>query len=282
MSDLILSQIQMTSLEIAELVESNHADVRRSIERLAERGVIQLPPTAKVENPQSRSNNNKVEVYIFDHDHKRDSFVVVAQLSPEFTARLVDRWQALETGEATPAYMTASTKPKRASSQLAAKMAIARAAKSMLRLSETSTIRMLADIAKSEGIEPTFLPTYVNESLTKAITNMLKDLDHPLASKVRSIVHPAFEAMGILEHLSRPSGSKPGEVRRFWSLTEEGLKYGRNETSPQNPRETIPLYFVDKFGELLERLEAFLSEHPNPAKLAIIKPAQTDQHGGAA
>ena len=27
---------------------------------------------------------------------KRDSFVVVAQLSPEFTARLVDRWQELE------------------------------------------------------------------------------------------------------------------------------------------------------------------------------------------
>ena len=196
--------------------------------------------------------------------------------------------QKLVAGEILPSirktgrYEATNAKPKRQSSQLAAKMVIARAAKSMLRMSETSTIRMLSDIAKSEGIEPTFLPTYVNESLTKALTNMLKDLDHPLATKVRSIVHPAFEAMGILEHLSRPSGSKPGEVRRFWSLTEEGLKYGRNETSPNNPRETIPLYFVDKFGDLLERLEAFLSEHPNPARLAIIKQTQTDQQGGAA
>jgi prophage antirepressor-like protein len=190
--------------------------------------------------------------------------------------------EILPTIRKTGRYEAPNAKPKRASSQLAAKMAIARAAKSMLRMSETSTIRMLADIAKSEGIEPTFLPAYVNESLTKALTNMLKDLDHPLATKVRSIVHPAFEAMGILEHASRPSGSKPGEVRRFWSLTDEGLKYGRNETSPNNPRETIPLYFVDKFGELLERLESFLSEHPNPAKLAIIKPTQTDQSGGAA
>jgi hypothetical protein len=32
---------------------------------------------------------------------KRDSIVVVAQLSPEFTARLVDRWQELE-GERRP------------------------------------------------------------------------------------------------------------------------------------------------------------------------------------
>jgi hypothetical protein len=27
---------------------------------------------------------------------KRDSYVIVAQLSPDFTARLVDRWQELE------------------------------------------------------------------------------------------------------------------------------------------------------------------------------------------
>ncbi|MGK9617213.1 hypothetical protein O6474_25055, partial [Salmonella enterica subsp. enterica] len=34
--------------------------------------------------------------------NKRDSFVVVAQLCPEFTAALVDRWQALEEQAARP------------------------------------------------------------------------------------------------------------------------------------------------------------------------------------
>lgn len=34
---------------------------------------------------------------------KRDSYVIVAQLSPEFTARLVDRWQELEAAAAKPA-----------------------------------------------------------------------------------------------------------------------------------------------------------------------------------
>jgi phage antirepressor YoqD-like protein len=34
---------------------------------------------------------------------KRDSYVIVAQLSPEFTARLVDRWQELEARAAQPA-----------------------------------------------------------------------------------------------------------------------------------------------------------------------------------
>ncbi|MCF5965083.1 phage antirepressor KilAC domain-containing protein, partial [Xanthomonas perforans] len=42
--------------------------------------------------------------YVFAGEQgKRDSIVVVAQLSPEFTARLVDRWQELERRIAAPA-----------------------------------------------------------------------------------------------------------------------------------------------------------------------------------
>ena len=39
----------------------------------------------------------KTEVYVFNGNQaKRDSLVVVAQLSPEFTADIVDRWIYLE------------------------------------------------------------------------------------------------------------------------------------------------------------------------------------------
>jgi len=81
--------VTMSSLDIADLVESRHDHVKRSIERLAEREVIQLPPMGEVRNHL----NQVVQVYLVC---KRDSYVVVAQLSPEFTARLVDRWQELE------------------------------------------------------------------------------------------------------------------------------------------------------------------------------------------
>jgi phage regulator Rha-like protein len=87
--------VSMTSREIAELVGSNHADVRRSVERLAERGVITLPPSAEVSNDGPGPKTIKVFVFTGPQG-KRDSIVVVAQLSPEFTACLVDRWQALE------------------------------------------------------------------------------------------------------------------------------------------------------------------------------------------
>lgn len=89
--------LSMTSLEIAALVESRHDSVKRTIDRLAEKRVIQLPPLEEVKNFQSLSPNSKTTAYRFVGEQgKRDSIVVVAQLSPEFTAKLVDRWQELE------------------------------------------------------------------------------------------------------------------------------------------------------------------------------------------
>lgn len=94
MNEIILptGEATITSREIAELVDSRHDSVKRTIERLVEAGVIASPPT--VEKPTA---GRPVAEYVFSGDQgKRDSIVVVAQLSPEFTARLVDRWQELE------------------------------------------------------------------------------------------------------------------------------------------------------------------------------------------
>lgn len=84
----------MSSREIADLVDSRHSDVIRSIDRLADAGAVdRYAPTAYT-HPQ---NGQTYQCYMLT---KRDSYVVVAQLSPQFTARLVDRWQELEAGQA--------------------------------------------------------------------------------------------------------------------------------------------------------------------------------------
>lgn len=89
MSALTADPVTMSSREIAQLVNTRHDTVKRTIERLAERGVITLPPLAEKPSTGGRpSSEYRVG--------KRDSYVIVAQLSPEFTARLVDRWQELE------------------------------------------------------------------------------------------------------------------------------------------------------------------------------------------
>ncbi|NYT38891.1 phage regulatory protein/antirepressor Ant [Allopusillimonas soli] len=89
----------MTSIEIAGLVESRHDSVKRTIERLANQGVIVQPPLVDEPGTDSMGRSRATQVYVFTGEHgKRDSIIVVAQLSPQFTARLVDRWQELERG----------------------------------------------------------------------------------------------------------------------------------------------------------------------------------------
>lgn len=88
--------LTMSSMEIADLVGSRHDSVKRTIERLAEKHVISQPPL--VDGPRSGNGVVTQEYQV----SKRDSFVVVAQLSPEFTAALVDRWQELEAQASRP------------------------------------------------------------------------------------------------------------------------------------------------------------------------------------
>jgi phage antirepressor YoqD-like protein len=81
----------MSSRDIAVLVELRHDNVRRTIAMLADRGVITLPQLEEV--PADGPGPRTITCYRVG---KRDSYVIVAQLSPPFTARLVDRWQELE------------------------------------------------------------------------------------------------------------------------------------------------------------------------------------------
>ncbi len=86
----ITPQKTMSSQEMADLTETRHDSVKRTMETLQNKGIISFTQT--VENPDNKGGRPKI-VY---HVNKRDSYVVVAQLSPEFTAKLVDRWQELE------------------------------------------------------------------------------------------------------------------------------------------------------------------------------------------
>lgn len=97
MNALVNTSIQsMTSLEISELVEKRHDNVKRTIETLVNQRVISLPQIEDVKIQRTR-REEIATVYAFTGEQgKRDSIIVVAQLCPEFTARLVDRWQELE------------------------------------------------------------------------------------------------------------------------------------------------------------------------------------------
>jgi anti-repressor protein len=89
-----VNKTTMTSREISELVGSRHDHVKTSVDRLAASGLISSPP---LRDSYKDSTGRMATQYLVG---KRDSYVIVAQLSPSFTAALVDRWQALEAQQA--------------------------------------------------------------------------------------------------------------------------------------------------------------------------------------
>lgn len=55
-------------------------------------------------------------------------------------------------------------------------------------------------------------------------------------------------AKGLLTTLQRQSSKG---IKKFKSLTADGLKYGENQVNPNNPKETQPLYYAHLFSGLL-------------------------------
>jgi phage antirepressor YoqD-like protein len=89
--------LTMSSREIADITGKRHDNVMRVCRDLKATGV-----TPQIEElPFQHKGNSYVEFRL----GKRDSMVVVARLSPEFTARLVDYWMEREAGEAKPSVL---------------------------------------------------------------------------------------------------------------------------------------------------------------------------------
>ena len=84
------SALTMSSREITKLVNSRHSDVCKSIETLISKGVIGGYQPKPYTNPQNG------QIYYEYFLNKRDTYILVAQFSPEFTAAVIDRWQELE------------------------------------------------------------------------------------------------------------------------------------------------------------------------------------------
>lgn len=156
----LINQASIDSYQIAEMLDSRHDKVKQSIERLASdnkqrKAVIALPPMGIV---QTTVNNRTygTDVYIFSGEQgKRDSIIVVAQLSPEFTAALVDRWQELENGVVKPAFQIPQTLGE--ALQLAANQALqieqdAPKVNAYDKLIDSKNLKSVGDVAKSIGL----------------------------------------------------------------------------------------------------------------------------------
>ncbi|EPD0454677.1 Rha family transcriptional regulator [Escherichia coli] len=87
--------LTMSTLQIAQMMNrvDRHRDIKRTVDRLVASGVIVHTPTAREQLEDKFGRSREIEVYLLD---ERSSYIVVAQISPEFTAFIVDEWKRLK------------------------------------------------------------------------------------------------------------------------------------------------------------------------------------------
>lgn len=128
-----------------------------------------------------------------------------------------------------------------------------------LNLSNSSVLGACQKLQAAAGL-PNLAPEYAIDAPIDAVdgssrpTMSLSTLLKNNAIPVRPTdAYQRLLSLGIVERRSRPSNSakaRNGE-KQFWSITLKGLQYGKNITSPNNPRETQPHFYESKVQELL-------------------------------
>lgn len=144
-------------------------------------------------------------------------------------------------------------------SKIVGELAILECFDCLLKPANSSKMMMLSKIAANNGLDAKFLPGYAVDSAldaaggssmpTKSITALIKD--HSIASTPCAF-NLVLQAHGFLTLLQRKNSKQ--EMVDFWSVTEKGMAYGKNLTSPQCPRATQPHWYVDRFLELAAKV----------------------------
>jgi phage anti-repressor protein/ribosomal protein L7/L12 len=134
----------------------------------------------------------------------------------------------------------------------------------MLRVNEASKIKMLRTFHKSKNLETSYLPEYSDEEHTYSAKALLEKFEIKISVQQ---FNKKMISLGFLETKTRKSSKYRTEkdvngkevkipiLKEFKSLTEKGLKFGKNMISPKNQLETQPHYFENKFPELLKILK---------------------------
>lgn len=86
-----------------------------------------------------------------------------------------------------------------------------------------------------------------SSAVTFSATDLLKRHGIKMATHK---FNEALEEVGLLQQAQRKSAN--GGYKKFWSVTIDGERFGKNVTSASNPRETQPHWYEARFPDLLE------------------------------
>ncbi len=129
--------------------------------------------------------------------------------------------------------------------ETSAKIAVVELAIRVLNLNDASKVKLIRD--NFPGVA---LPDYVpSKGILKSATALLKEHGKSVSARVFNL---AVVGAGYLKEVERKSSK--GATKKYKAITDQGLEFGENQVSPENPKETQPMWYEGNFGLLLEKL----------------------------
>ena len=160
---------KMSSVEISELTGKRHDNVMRVAKRLFDKGIILSPQIEEV-FINGKGGKQSRKVYQLD---KTESLNLVANLSPEFTAKIISRWQELESKVtlSLPNFNDPATAARAWADKVEQNQALTHqleelkpAAKAFDRIAKAEGSHLITDTAKALQIQPKKLVNWLSSN----------------------------------------------------------------------------------------------------------------------
>lgn len=230
---------RITSLEIAEMANKRHSDVMRSIRNM-EKAWLQVNGRnfALVDYQDQKGEHRPCYSLT-----KKESLYIATKFDDVMRAKLINRWEELEIKHRE---QVQSEQMKPQQSFLQDKLTVANWVMDSLRYSDAARLQLVSQIAEPYGVP---VPDYVHapNGASHAVSELLKERGVELSAiKFNKLALAA----GLLEEKTRKGTH--GKVRKYYSVTEKGLEYALNDIYKDVPGQTIPKWYDNKFGEVLE------------------------------
>lgn len=120
-----------------------------------------------------------------------------------------------------------------------------------LHMNENSILYISKKIYKDCNIPATYLPDYTtSKGILKSATELLRKYNIQISTRKFNKI---MIDKGLLREVERKSTKDNTKIKKFKNLVN--TEFGENQINPNNPKETQPMYYEEKFEELLKELE---------------------------
>ena len=119
-----------------------------------------------------------------------------------------------------------------------------------LHMNESSILYISKKIYKDCNIPTTYLPDYTtSKGILKSATELLRKYNIQISTRKFNKI---MLDKGLLREVERKSTKDNTKIKKFKNLVN--TEFGENQVNPNNPKETQPMYYEEKFEELLKEL----------------------------